>query len=233
MAKTLANCRSQTRTYLDEVSAADWTDSQVDMAINAAYQQTITAVIQTFEDYYLTKTQLNTVADQQEYGNSDGIPTNLFKIRRVEINYNPDASGSKAQRALPVNFDEVRTNLDNNLVGLSVNRNPGYYKYGFGSNLKIGFIPAPTKNGTNAISIWYIPTLSDLSSPTDSLNIPYPDMFWWAIPLIAAGSLLRKGQQEEVPAQQYIQEGGAKLDEMRELLEDLSAEEAKTVIDVE
>jgi hypothetical protein len=228
MAKTLLDCTTQTRVYLDEQVAADWTDAQVLLAINAAYQMVITAVMEVYEDYYMSTTTLPTVVDQNEYLVAGGLPSNLFKIRRIEINYNPSVANSNSNRLM----DEARSNLNNNLVGLSVYRNPAYYSYGFGDNLTIGIIPAVQSAGATAFKLWYIPLVADMAASGDSVNVPYADRFWWAIPLLAAGSLLRKGQQEESAAATYIRDGQLLLDDMRELLEDRVAEEGKVIVDV-
>ena len=217
--------------YLDESSAADWTTTEVDREINVCYHALYGAVVEVFEDYYLTKTRLNVVASQQEYGSSDSFPSDFFKMRRVEINFNVPDSNSVAQRALPIQLDEVRRDLSNSAVGVSVTRNAAYYLYGTGSSAKIGFIPIPTIAGTNGISMWYVKVLSDLSDSNTSVDIPYSDRFSWIISLGAAANLLRKGQQEEAAAKRYREEFEVEIEKMKQALEDRIAEEAKTIIE--
>jgi len=224
MAKTLSTLRARTRTYLDEAVQADWTDTEVDREVNEGYHKVVTAVISVFEDYYLTSATANTVANQQEYA----LPSDFFKMRRVEINYDVDNTNSVPQRALPINIDSVRRDLANTTLGISVLRNPAYYLKGD----VIGFIPIPTKNGTNAIKIWYIKTKTDLVNDSDEVDIPYPDRYANIIAVFAAGTLLRKGQQEETVAARYLAEFEAGLAKMQEELEDRVAEESKYVVDV-
>jgi len=231
--KTFLDCTSKTREYLDEAVEADWLDSQVQRAVNQKYQMVITNVMTVFEDFYLTKVQLNSVAGQQEYGSADGLPSNIFKWRRVEVNWNPTQSQSIPQRALPVRLDEVRRDLANAGISLPVGQSGSYYRYGFGSSAKIGLIPVPTQNGTNAITVWHIPQIADLSSTTDQLNIPYPDRYWEIIPLMAAGDLLRKGQQEEGAAKTYLGDGASLLEIMKQELEDTVADDQLRVVDTE
>lgn len=83
-------------------------------------------MIEVFEDYYITEATADTVADQQEYT----LPTDFLKIRRVEINYDIDSSNSSFMRALPIAIDEVKTNLGNINLGVSIGSRPGYFLQG-------------------------------------------------------------------------------------------------------
>lgn len=232
MAKVIADLRGQVRTYLDESSAADWTTAEVDREINVCYHTVYGAVVEVFEDYYLTTTTMNVVVNQQEYGSSDSFPSDFFKMRRVEINYNVPDSSSKPYRALPVIMDEVRRDLGNTVIATSVSRNAAYYLYGTGTSAKIGFIPIPTIAGSAGIKLWYVKVLTDLSGSNTTVDIPYPDRFSWIISLGAAANLLRKGQQEETAAARYRQEFEVEIEKMKQALEDRVAEESKTIIEV-
>lgn len=180
-------------------------------------------IVEVYEDYYTSKSNISTVADQQEYT----LPTDLFKIRRVEINYNVSDTNSKPQRAIPVLMDSVLRDLENNSMGLTVNSNAVFYVRGS----LIGFIPIPTRTGTNAITLWYIATPSELSSSSDVINIPFPDRYAQLISLGAAATLLRKGQQEESVATRYLQEYNTGLAKMKQELEDRIADWSKGVVD--
>lgn len=231
MAKTFANLKSQIRTYLDESSAYDWTDAEVAREANSGYQQVISAVMETYEDFYITTSQLSTVADQQEYNvSSDSLPSDIFKIRRVEINYDVSNSNSVAYKARPESMDKVLSRLGNTNTGLYATSNPIYYLQGFGSDALLGFLPIPTKDGTNAIKLWYVAQQADLSDDTDNVNIPYADRYYAMIAKYAAGVLLRKGQQEEPAAGQYLGEFEADLDKMIRQLEDRLADSNKSIV---
>lgn len=222
MAKTLSNLRAQVRTYLDEVTQADWTDAEVDREVNAAYMELYTAVVGSFEDYYSTKSTAPSVASQQEYT----LPTNFYKVRRVEINLNPDNSDSLPKRALPISLDAVMRNLANAAV-FSPSGEPVYYIMGN----KIGFVPIPEQSGSTAIALWYIKTPDELSSTTDEIDIPFADRYYGIISLIAAATLLRKGQQEEAVASKYMQEAEVKMQKMQIELQDRVSDDVKTIID--
>lgn len=229
MAKTLTNLRDHVRMFLDEASAADWLDDQVDVEINNGYQEVVTAVMETYEDFYMTSTQINTVASQQEYGTSDSLPSDIFKIRRIEVNYDTSAS-SNYNRAEYVRLDEIARDVGNT-NSLTAFSRPSYYVYGHGSNMKIGLIPIPSNGDSNAIKIWYIPFVADLTTSSDSVNIPYPDRYWKAIGWYAAGTLLSKGQQEEVAGNKYLGRFEQEMVKMRQQLEDRVADGNKRVVD--
>jgi hypothetical protein len=218
---------------LDEAVAADWSNSQIDRAVNYAYHELITSIVETFEEYFVKTTTLDTVADQQEYGEDDGLPDDFFKIRRVEINYDPDNSNSSPERAYPIILDEITRDVGNENWGVVSHSHPNYYLIGHGStNMKLGFIPIPSDDGTDAIKLWYVYIPDDLSEGSDEIDIPYPNRYGRLISLGAAGDLLRKGQLEEVAAARYRAEFELGLEKMKQQLEDRKADDVKSITDV-
>src|SRR3972149_7058353 len=120
---------AKTRMYLDEVSQKSWTDTEVKREVNFAYQEFVSAVVNTFEDFYLTPTNFDLVDDKQEYGSSDGVPSTIYKIRRIEVNYDVASSATNFKKATPVNLSQIRDRLGGSGVGASWS--PAYYVYGF------------------------------------------------------------------------------------------------------
>jgi len=232
MAKTLETLRLNTRMLLDEQTAADWSVAQVDSAINYAYQEIVTAAMESYEDYYIKDTNLDTVEDQQEYDvDTDDFPDDFFKMRRVEINYDTSNDNSSPARALPVSFDDVQRDLGNTNLSIATRGKPNYYLIGMGSNLKLGFLPVPDESGTDAIKLWYIYIVDDMSATTDTPDIPYEDRFSRLIGYGAAADLLRKGQQEEVAAARYRAEFELGLEKMKQQLEDRRSDGVKSITD--
>lgn len=223
MAKTLLTIRNDVRHYLDESTQADWLDTDLNRIINKNYHRVVASVIDVFEDYYLTEATADIVADQQEYA----LPSDFYKMRRVEINYDIDSSNSSFSRCLPMNIDQVRYNLGNANIGVKILRNPSYYIQGD----LIGFIPIPTTAGDEAIKIWYIKQKTDLVEDTDTIDIPYPDRYFGIISKATAAESLRKGQQETVEGERLEMEAQNDLERMKRELEDRVAEEAKRTID--
>jgi hypothetical protein len=230
MAKTLANLNTKTRTYLDEASAADWTDAEVKTADNSAYQDLCGKVMEVYENYYETTTPFTyaVVASQQEYT----IDSSLIKVTRVEINYNPSDANSNAVRATSIKSDELPLNLAYSGT-LGSTFNAGYYIHGDIGNQKIGFVPIPTNADTTgeSISVWGNALPADLVSDSDNVNIPWADRFYYLICLRAAGELLRKGQQEEATAARYLAEYQAGVKEMQTFLRERQSDGVNMIQD--
>lgn len=222
MSKLLSDVRTNTRTFLDEAQQTDFTNTEVDYAINYGYHHLVSKIVEVYEEYYLTvaPTQYSTVKDQQEYA----ISSNFIKIERVEINYKPSDSNSQALRAMPIKLDDLPLNVGNtNLSGGGV-FNAGYYLIGSQSVQEVGFVPIPTEAGTNNISIWGIQAPSDLSAAGDSVIIPYPDLFAFIIAKLAAAYLLKKGQQAVNFANDLLTEANLDILNMQTFLKERQAD---------
>ena len=233
MAKSLSTLRGMVRSLCDEASPADWTNAELNALINTSYHRVITAVMTVFEDYYLTTDNFNTVADQEEYSSTNGVATDIFKIRRVEVNYDVSNSNSAPTKCLPINLDEVKRDLgfQNANLGTTVSSASGYYTYGFASNFRIGIVPIPTRTGTDAGKIWYIRVIADITSDSENIDVPYPDRYWMLICYGAMSDALRFGQQDSPEADKYDKKLNAGLVLMQEELEDKVAEDTKMIQD--
>lgn len=231
MSWSLLALRTQTRMYLDEVSPTEWTDIMINTELNNGYMGMVTAVMNVFEDYYITKAYWDTIANQQEYTVANGVPADIYKTRRIEVNYNPDIANNYPVRALPVNIEAIKMSLSNANSINAVRATTNYYERGFESSKVYGFLPIPSKNGTDAVMIMYIPTISKLSSDIDLINVPYADRYGYLICKFAAAHCLRKGQMEETVARQYLAEYGGGIALMQEELTPKIAEESKQIID--
>lgn len=234
MAKVLSDARSLVRSFLDEATAADWSNAELNSLINAKYHEVRTMAVTVYEDYFITTANFNTVADQQEYDSSDSVPTNVFKIRRVELNYDTSDANGAPTRMLPItNMDVVRRDLayTNSGIGLKTNSNSFYYSYGFRSNFVMGFIPIPDKAGTNAVKIWYVTEAVDLSGDSSDINIPYADKNYIYVVYGATADALRFGGQATSEADRFESLYKAGMDKYQEELEDRVAEEDKAIVD--
>jgi len=232
MAKTLANLVTGIRVYLDEASVADYTAAEVLRSANYGYHDVVREVIEVYEEFYSTTTPYTyaIVANQQEYT----IASSLIKVTRVEINYKPTDSNSRAMRALPVKKDEILTNLAHSNSSGSL-FNAGYYLHGNIGAQKIGFIPIPTIADTSgqSISVWGIDLPSDLSADSDNVNIPYADNFAQLIELKAASILLSKGQQAESSSTKYIGLYKQGTPEMKQFLSERQSDSVRMIADSE
>ena len=221
MSKTLGQIRTKVRTYLDESAQADWLDSEINTAINVAYQDVVGKVMEVYEGYFATTTPFTyaVVADQQQYL----IDSSLLKVTRVEINLDAANPNSQPTRALRANMDEAMLSMDILSPNTGNISTTAYFLTGPQDAQYVGFLPTPNKNdpiGTKSISIWGISSPSDLSLDADLIRIPYADRFYELIALYAAAQLLRKGQQEESYAARYVQEYSVKISEMQTYLKE-------------
>src|SRR3990167_1505091 len=221
MAEIIADIRS----YLDEATASDWTATEVQRNIVQGFHEVAAAVIEVYEDYYITTSTSSLVGSQQEYA----LPSDFLKIRRVEINYDMADANAVFQRALPINLDQIRWRLNNSSIGPRVTGNPAYYITGD----NIGFLPVPNKASASGLKIWYI---KEIASPTsftssDTPDIPYHNRFCPLISWRATANLLRKGQQESSESDKFDIKVEAGLAKMKQFLEDRIAEESKSIID--
>lgn len=224
MAKTLADLVSGVRTYLDEPQPIDFTEDQVLAAINYRYHYVVSKVVEVYQEFYLTTTprRYSTVADIQEYA----IDENFLKIERVEINFDVSNQNNNASRAVAIKMDQIPTNLSNSILNGSATVYAGYYIIGAQNVQKIGFIPVPPNDGVDAIAVWGILAPSDLAATTDPVLIPYPDLFAQIIIKLAAGDLLKKGQQAVPAADDLIAEATADILNMQTFISERQSDGA-------
>lgn len=224
MSVALSTIRTQVRSYLDESTAADWTDVELNRLINQRYHRVYSAVITVFEEYRINFATADVVAGQQEYS----LPSDLFKLRRLEINYDKSNSDSQFQKATPVtSIDSIRTQMAVPGSG-SILRNPVYYTLGD----TIGFLPIPSISGDEAIQLWYVPVITELATDTATIDIPYPERYWHLIAEGATADAYRFGEQNSVEADKFDAKFVAGVVLMQEELEDRVADDGKFVIDV-
>ena len=231
---TFSQAIAATRTYLDEVSPKSWTDYEVKREVNNAYGDLVTAVIQVFEDYYQRRIDFNLVATKQEYTVADGLPADVYKIKRVEVNDNVVSNPNSFYRAAPININNYRGSIVNQNLGSSAY--PFYFTYGFDDSFTIGFLPIPKLDATAGVRFWYIyrsPVLVNdgTNNVDDPINIPYSDKYASLIPLYAAAVLLRKGQQEEPTAARYLQEFNEGKQDMMDELKQRNVDDAAVIMD--
>lgn len=220
MAKSLSDLRQHSRTYLDEIVEADWTDTQVDREINYAYMEVYTAVVETYEDYYRKVQTTDVEEDQQEYE----LPDDFFKLKRLEITY---TTGGEARKATP--YDWMQTVRPVNDANVGSTAQPRYDI----SGRFIRLMPIPTEDVDEGIRLTFIKQVVELSEDTDEIDIPFPDRYGRLIPLGACAQLLRKGQQEESIAARYSQDFQIGIEKMKQELEDRYLDGVKSILDTQ
>jgi len=215
---------ARTRMYIDEVAPKDWSDVEVKREVNNGYQELVAAVISIWEDYYQDTSIIPIVAGQQEYSSADGVPSNIYKVRRIEIQWDPSITPAAWYKMWPLpNMNQVHDSLANTKRGTKAY--PYYYTSGLQDKFTIGFIPIPDINNAQGFKLWYIKEEPNLVNPTDIPQLPYADRNANAACQYAAAMLLRKGQQDEAAAGRYMMEfEQGKQDMMQELREKMADE---------
>jgi len=239
MSKTLLDCKTLARSYLDEASSNPtnsfvWDDTlDVVPAVNQSYHWLIGKIVEVYDDWLedVSKVPFSyaLVGKQQEYT----VDSSLIKITRVEVDFSATGSEGNATRAVPIKKDEVRGNLGNtNNAGSFFSA--GYYVRGFIGAQKIGFVPVPQNSDTGnnkSIFVWGVTLPSDLSQNTDPVNIPWADNFYQIIGKRAAAICLRKGQKEEATAARYLAECENDAMAMQTFLKDRQSDDGQYIED--
>jgi hypothetical protein len=158
-ARSLANEELDSgRTFPDNTSTF-WKDSTLITYFNMVQHEVEQEIVQTFEDYFLTQTTLGIVSGCADYV----LPTRFMKVRRVE-----DFRESEPLEIVPSTINERSPDLN------PVSRVRGNYWTGgyYIRGNQIVLHDTPTFTSTAAVRMFYIRALADLSSASDSSDIP-------------------------------------------------------------
>lgn len=206
--------------YLDEVSAADWSDSQINVEINYAYLRVYKEVVDVWEDYYRTRVTTSTVANQNEYA----LPSDFYKLKRLEIRY---VSGEDRVKMRRFNFSQLPVTVDETSNYGSTAAPIFELSGGF-----LRLLPVPITSVTSAVLLHYIKQVTELDDDTDTIDIPFPDSYGKLIEIGAVAELLSKGQQEEEVSSKFVTKFEAGIQQMREELKDRIADGTPVILDV-
>lgn len=153
---TRAELRSRVRFFIDEPTQQNYTDADINTALNVAQDEVQLEIIETFQDYFIspTPTVINLIAGTETYA----LATDVVAIKRVE-------DAATGLEILPLDLNE-KVATGTGLPGL-LSATPGNW-YLVGNY--IGFTPPPSMN--NTVNYWYVATLPDLTNDTDVSQIP-------------------------------------------------------------
>lgn len=157
---TLLQIRTRVRRFIDEPSQANFSDSDINWAINVAQQEVATEISLADEKYFVatTPTVVTSVANTRFYA----LATDFWKMTRVE----------DVTTGLRLEFSDFAS--QNNLLADSVPPLVAQSQIGYsisivGNSLAIN--PTPSIAGVQ-LQYWYVPILPDLSSNSDTSSIP-------------------------------------------------------------
>lgn len=147
------------RTFPDNTSSF-WRDADLITYFNIAQQDISLEIVQAYEDYFLTQSNLSIVANQSEYA----LPTGFMKMRRVEdLTSQPNPTEIWP---LTINERPARGPYGQNTSGSYWLG--GYYMKGN----YIVLTDTPTVTDTSAIRIYFIKALADVTAGSDTSQIP-------------------------------------------------------------
>lgn len=156
---TLLQLRTRVRMFVDEPSQANYTDSNINAAINVAQQEVATEISLVDEKYFVnpTPTVITSVAQQRFYP----LATDCWKITRIE----------DATTGLRLEFTDFagQNNFFADAVPPLVAPNQIGYALSIVGNT-IAITPTPTTSGITA-QYWYCPILPDMVSDSDTSAI--------------------------------------------------------------
>jgi hypothetical protein len=156
---TLASIRARVRFFIDEPVQANFTDSDLNYAINNAQQYVVNEITQVSEDYLVSSipTVITIVPTVQFYN----LPTDFNKMSFMY----------DAVTGVSIPFTDIQTQSS---VIPTVVPNINYGGVGFNAFLvgfQVGFTPIPTANNFSP-TYFYIPNASDMVADTDVSIIP-------------------------------------------------------------
>lgn len=181
---TLAQIRARVRRFIDEPQQANFSNTDIDWAINTAQQEVATEVSLVDEKYFVdtTPTSLTTVAGTRFYA----LPADFWKMTRVE-DANTGLRMEFTDFANQSNFfgDSVPPLVSPNQVGFSLSI--------VGNSLAIN--PTPTTSGLG-VNYWYVPVLPSMVGDNDTSSIPI--MFVDLLAIQAAIDMLISDEDDTV-----------------------------------
>lgn len=157
---TLLQVRNRTRFFIDEPVQANFSDSDLTYAINAAQQEVATEISLVDENFFVvtTPTTITTVGGQRFYPLADDCQV----ITRLE----DVSTGLRLEFSRFADQDNFYANNIPPLVAV----NQAAFSIAIVGN-SIALTPTPSVSGL-AMQYWYVPVLPDLVLDTDASSIP-------------------------------------------------------------
>lgn len=160
--RTLAQLRQSFLVRGGYERSSDITPAVANELINDALNESYNLIVERWDDYYTT---IGTPVITTAPGTSDyALPTDFYKLRKVEILCSGVATGPQArwERLYPVSIDD--SHLQRTLVGKG-------YKYWIAFS-EIMLLPCPQVVET--VRVFYIPAAPQLLSDTDTVQFDTP-----------------------------------------------------------
>lgn len=158
---TLLQLRTRVRTFIDEVSQANFLDTAINYAINEAQQRMAVEIAQTTEDYFVNPVPVSIIilANTAQYA----LAADVFKpIKVVDSN-----TGLRIPYRKFGQSDQAPAIASTPLIGNSI---VSPYTFSLLGNYLV-FNPTPTDTQFLP-QYWYVPVLPDMTADSDTSSIP-------------------------------------------------------------
>lgn len=188
--------RNLTLDWLDDVDAAYYTTSIVNLRLNLAMWELQKRLISANKEYFTICVKANTVANQQYYS----LPSDFMQVVRLEWYETGTSATSLSNR-----IEQMTPNQKDLLV--SVTGNPQYYtlgKTGTGSSSSRAFILWPIPDRIVEVHLEYNYQVSFMSLDADVPDIPLE--FHEYIPILATRDCLIKDARPIAPIETKLEE---------------------------
>lgn len=126
------------------------------------------------EQLFYKSDTFNTILNRTEYTPTDGVPTDIKRILRLETRYAGQDKRYKCTK-LPNLFsinkmDEISVDYQNKYQ-------PRYYWFGNGADTTIGFVPTHDVAGDDYNKIWYLARPTEITSASQTPIVPEDSHF--------------------------------------------------------
>lgn len=160
MNPTLLQLRQRVRRFIDEPVQANFTDSDINWAINTAQQEVATEISLVNEKYFVntTPTVITSVGGSRFYP----LATDFWKMVRVE-------DGTTGLRLEFGDFADQNSFFADAVPSLVAQNQIGYRISIVGNSLAMD--PTPSTSGITA-NYWYVPVLPMMENDSDTSSIP-------------------------------------------------------------
>ena len=159
--KTLAAIRTSLLIRGQYENSSDITPTVANEVINDALEESYNLIVEKWDDYYVQVSSTFTTASGTE---SYALPTDFYKLRKVEILYSGLATDSTARwhRLYPIDIDY------NHRRHSLTSKN---YRYRIANAL---LYLSPIPQAVETLRVYYIPTAVQLVNDTDSITFDTP-----------------------------------------------------------
>lgn len=143
-------------TWLDDVNGGYFTSDQMNVWINNAQRETQKRLLQAGENWYVTRAETSTVANQFDYA----LPSDFLKVHRLEIVLSGTSPNEEVSLIEPITINQ------SDLYPAAPGTPAGYYI----KKDRFTLLPAP--DTVKTLRLWYSYLVTDLVTDGEEPDVP-------------------------------------------------------------